>query len=116
MKSLDFLKAPFTLGVFALVMLAMAVVRLTVHALKRSFPQAGWLASFERAFAFGAWSVVAPVLEGWEAQPAANFPNYASGSWGPPCADRLIGEEGRAWFNPDGAADAPAGTADGPHL
>ena len=35
-------------------LLAMAVIRLTVHALKRSFPQAGWLASFERFFAFGA--------------------------------------------------------------
>ena len=35
-------------------LLAMAVIRLTVHALKRSFPKAGWLASFERAFAFGA--------------------------------------------------------------
>ena len=45
-------------------LLAMAVVRLTVHALKRSFPQAGWLASFERAFAFGAWSVVALHLSG----------------------------------------------------
>ena len=45
-------------------LLAMAVIRLTVHALKRSFPQAGWLASFERAFAFGAWGVVALHLSG----------------------------------------------------
>ena len=45
-------------------LLAMAVVRLTVHALKRSFPRAGWLASFERAFAFGAWGVVALHLSG----------------------------------------------------
>lgn len=45
-------------------LLAMAVVRLTVHALKRSFPRAGWLASFERAFAFGAWVVVALHLSG----------------------------------------------------
>ena len=45
-------------------LLAMAVIRLTVHALKRSFPQAGWLASFERAFAFGAWVVVALHLSG----------------------------------------------------
>ena len=45
-------------------LLAMAVIRLTVHALKRSFPQAGWLASFERVFAFGAWGVVALHLSG----------------------------------------------------
>ncbi len=45
-------------------LLAMAVIRLTVHALKRSFPRAGWLASFERAFAFGAWGVVALHLSG----------------------------------------------------
>ncbi len=40
-------------------LMAMAVIRLTVHALKRAFPRAGWLASFERFFAFGAWAVVA---------------------------------------------------------
>ncbi len=40
-------------------LMAMAVIRLTVHALKRAFPRAGWLASFERFFAFGAWVVVA---------------------------------------------------------
>ena len=45
-------------------LLAMAVIRLTVHDLKRSFPKAGWLASFERAFAFGAWGVVALHLSG----------------------------------------------------
>ena len=38
---------------------AMAAIRLTVHALKRSFPRAGWLASFERFFATAAWIVVA---------------------------------------------------------
>lgn len=40
-------------------LLAMAVIRLTVHALKRAFPRAGWLASFERFFAFSAWAAVA---------------------------------------------------------
>ncbi|NML25967.1 mechanosensitive ion channel family protein [Zoogloea dura] len=40
-------------------LMAMAAIRLTVHALKRAFPKAGWLASFERFFAFGAWAVVA---------------------------------------------------------
>lgn len=45
-------------------LLAMAVIRLTVHALKRAFPSAGWLASFERFFAFGAWAVVALQIVG----------------------------------------------------
>ncbi|HRH71616.1 MAG TPA: mechanosensitive ion channel [Zoogloea sp.] len=40
-------------------LLAMAVIRLTVHALKRAFPRAGWLASFERFFASSAWAAVA---------------------------------------------------------
>ena len=40
-------------------LLAMAVIRLTVHALKRAFPRAVWLASFERFFAFSAWAAVA---------------------------------------------------------
>lgn len=43
---------------------AMAAIRLTVHALKRAFPRAGWLASFERFFAFAAWSVVALQITG----------------------------------------------------
>ncbi|WP_374265697.1 mechanosensitive ion channel family protein [Zoogloea sp.] len=45
-------------------LVAMAAVRLTVHALKRAFPRAGWLASFERIFATGAWVVVALQISG----------------------------------------------------
>ncbi len=45
-------------------LVAMAAIRLTVHALKRGFPRAGWLASFERFFAFGAWVVVALQISG----------------------------------------------------
>ena len=45
-------------------LLAMAVIRLTVHALKRAFPSAGWLASFERFFASVAWVVVALQIVG----------------------------------------------------
>ena len=29
------------------------------------------------------WSVVNPVLDVWKALPPRNFPNYASGTWGP---------------------------------
>jgi len=45
------------------------------------------------------WSVVDPVLDVWKALPARNFPNYASGSWGPKEADELIQRDGRAWRN-----------------
>lgn len=45
-------------------LLAMAVIRLTVQALKRAFPRAAWLASFERFFAFAAWLAVALHITG----------------------------------------------------
>ena len=43
------------------------------------------------------WSVVDPILDVWKALPARNFPNYASGSWGPKEADELIQRDGRTW-------------------
>jgi glucose-6-phosphate 1-dehydrogenase len=43
------------------------------------------------------WSVVEPILDIWKALPARNFPNYASGSWGPKEADDLIKRDGRNW-------------------
>lgn len=43
------------------------------------------------------WSVVAPVLDVWKALPPRNFPNYASGSWGPREADELMKRDGREW-------------------
>ena len=47
-----------------------------------------------------AWRVVDPVIEGWERNPPADFPDYAAGSWGPEAADRLIGCAGAAWRRP----------------
>jgi glucose-6-phosphate 1-dehydrogenase len=47
-----------------------------------------------------AWSVVTPILEGWEAVEAADFPNYQAGSWGPETAQMLIAKDGRSWFSP----------------
>jgi glucose-6-phosphate 1-dehydrogenase len=43
------------------------------------------------------WSAVTPVLDVWKALPPRNFPNYASGTWGPPEADDLIKRDGRDW-------------------
>ncbi len=43
------------------------------------------------------WSIVNPVLDVWKALPPRNFPNYASGSWGPKEADELLERDGRSW-------------------
>ena len=43
------------------------------------------------------WRVVDPVLDVWKALPPRKFPNYASGTWGPPEADRLLEADGRKW-------------------
>jgi glucose-6-phosphate 1-dehydrogenase len=44
-----------------------------------------------------AWHVVAPILDVWEALPPRRFPNYASGTWGPPEADELLTKDHRHW-------------------
>ena len=45
-----------------------------------------------------AWGVVDPVLEAWNSVEPSDFPNYASGSWGPESAEALIAQDGRSWF------------------
>ena len=45
------------------------------------------------------WSIVNPVLDVWKALPPRNFPNYASGTWGPKEADELMERDGRRWRN-----------------
>jgi glucose-6-phosphate 1-dehydrogenase len=47
-----------------------------------------------------AWSVVTPILEGWQEVPPVDFPNYPAGTWGPEAAEILIGQDGRSWFQP----------------
>jgi glucose-6-phosphate 1-dehydrogenase len=42
------------------------------------------------------WEIVTPILEAWK-KPAADFPNYESGSWGPQAAFELIERDGRDW-------------------
>ena len=44
-----------------------------------------------------AWHVVAPILDVWEALPPRKFPNYLSGTWGPPEADELLAKDHRRW-------------------
>lgn len=45
------------------------------------------------------WRIVNPILDVWQALPARDFPNYASGSWGPEAADHLIAKTGHAWHH-----------------
>jgi len=45
------------------------------------------------------WSVVSPMLDLWKALPPRNFPNYASGTWGPKDAEDLMERDGRHWRN-----------------
>jgi len=53
---------------------------------------------FQRADMIEAgWSVVQPVLDVWKALPPRNFPNYASGSWGPKEGTDLLTRDGRQW-------------------
>ena len=45
------------------------------------------------------WCVVSPVLDVWKALPPRNFPNYASGTWGPKESEELMERDGRHWRN-----------------
>jgi len=47
-----------------------------------------------------AWRLLMPVLEMWSEHPAPDFPDYASGSWGPEAGEALIARDGRSWLTP----------------
>ena len=44
-----------------------------------------------------AWEIVQPVLDSWTATAAADYPNYAAGSWGPHAAGDMLARDGRHW-------------------
>ena len=46
-----------------------------------------------------AWRFITPILEGWQAAPAPEFPNYIAGSWGPAAADAWLAADKREWHN-----------------
>jgi len=46
------------------------------------------------------WAWLTPLLDYYEHNPPDDFPNYEPGSWGPGCADQLIGRDRRAWREP----------------
>ena len=47
-----------------------------------------------------AWALIDPIIEGWQATPPADFPNYEAGGWGPAAANELIERDGRKWRRP----------------
>jgi len=43
------------------------------------------------------WALYTALLQQWAAAPSRDFPNYASGSWGPTASDELLARDGREW-------------------
>ncbi|MBL0186927.1 MAG: glucose-6-phosphate dehydrogenase [Candidatus Obscuribacter sp.] len=48
-------------------------------------------------FVQASWSYIQPILDHWNNNPPADFPNYQAGTWGPQASDRLIGSTGHVW-------------------
>jgi glucose-6-phosphate 1-dehydrogenase len=46
------------------------------------------------------WALYTPVLEYWRSQGHKGMESYASGSWGPEAADRLLASRGHVWRQP----------------
>lgn len=44
-----------------------------------------------------AWDVITPIQEAWESRNTLDFPNYASGTWGPENAEALVAQSGHVW-------------------
>jgi glucose-6-phosphate 1-dehydrogenase len=61
-----------------------------------------------------AWSVVTPILKGWESAAPVDFPNYQAGTWGPEAAEALIAQDGRSWLLPGEGEELGAGRVDAP--
>lgn len=43
------------------------------------------------------WRHISPIIERWQNEPPPDFPNYASGTWGPQSADAMLGRRGQKW-------------------
>jgi len=46
------------------------------------------------------WEFVQGILDAWKDESIVPIDEYTAGSWGPACADRLIGSIGRGWYEP----------------
>jgi len=54
-----------------------------------------------------AWRLLMPVLEVWNSSPPNDFPNYASGTWGPDSTQGLLVQQGHSWPAPVELAGRP---------
>ena len=45
------------------------------------------------------WNLIQPILDVWNALKPRDFPNYASGSFGPAASDQLLSGDGKKWLN-----------------
>lgn len=43
------------------------------------------------------WKLFTPILDEWSSKKPVDFPNYASGTWGPLEADKLLSQDKRKW-------------------
>lgn len=43
------------------------------------------------------WKLMTPILQRWQENPPSDFPNYASGTWGPKAADDMLAKNGHQW-------------------
>ena len=46
---------------------------------------------------FHSWQFFTPLLDYWANTDPKDFPNYASGSWGPKTSDEMLARDGRKW-------------------
>jgi glucose-6-phosphate 1-dehydrogenase len=52
-----------------------------------------------------AWSLIDPILQGWQSQHAPSLTFYESGTWGPSKAEEFIKADGRNWIYGCGVSD-----------
>lgn len=46
---------------------------------------------------FNSWRLLTPLINFWEENAPSDFPNYASGTWGPKAADAMMEKDNRKW-------------------
>ncbi|MGH9773614.1 MAG: glucose-6-phosphate dehydrogenase [Candidatus Acidiferrales bacterium] len=44
-----------------------------------------------------AWGLIDPILQAWASTRPTNFPNYASGTWGPSESEEMLWRDGNRW-------------------
>ncbi len=47
-----------------------------------------------------AWTLIDPIIAGWQANPPTDFSNYEAGTWGPQAAHDMLEQDGHKWRRP----------------